>query len=232
MVADAEWLRIKSEIAWLNVSLGAARDSDVAIDYATRKRYQSWAGHRIGEQLGQCRTRDHRRLVRCLRSKRFRRLIETMSGWIERGAWLMPEERMARGTDAEPLKAYSTRRLDSWRRWLVRKGRRLDELNASQRHRLRIKAKHLRYMLEALTEIVALRTASEFRRVRGPAKRLQRALGDLRDLKRFAGLAVSSPLAGEGKRAKKRPPGYRQRREKLMGDAVEAYHGLKQAGAR
>jgi CHAD domain-containing protein len=29
IVVDAEWLRLKKEIAWLNGSLGAARDSDV-----------------------------------------------------------------------------------------------------------------------------------------------------------------------------------------------------------
>lgn len=232
MVADAEWLRIKSEIAWLNIALGAARDSDVSMEYAARKRYQSWAQHRVSEELEQRRKKDHRRLVRCLRSDRFHRLIEAISAWIERGAWLTPEQPTARGTEAEPLKAYSAGRLDRWHRWLVRKGRRLDELNASQRHRLRIKAKRLRYMLEALREIGAIANASEFRHVHGPAKRLQRALGDFRDLKRFGSLAASSPLAGEGKRAKKRPPGYRQRREKLMGDAIEAYHGLKLAGAR
>src|SRR5262245_38449924 len=41
-VADAEWLRLKKEIAWLNTSLGAARDSDVLVDYARRKRYRAW----------------------------------------------------------------------------------------------------------------------------------------------------------------------------------------------
>ena len=43
IVVDAEWLRLKKEIAWLNISLGAARDSDVSMEYARRKRYQAWA---------------------------------------------------------------------------------------------------------------------------------------------------------------------------------------------
>ena len=229
IVVDAEWLRIKKEIAWLNIALGAARDSDVSMQYAVRKRYQSWAKHRVSEQLDQRRTRDHRRLVRCLRSNRFHRLVEMMSTWIERGAWLTPEGRMARGTDVEPLKVYSARRLNRWRRRLVRKGRRLDELNGSQRHRLRIRTKRFRYMLEALTEIVVVRNAREFRHLRGPAKRLQRTLGDLRDLKRFAGLAVSS--SGEGKRRKRRPPGYRNRRKVLLRAAIEAARGLDRTGA-
>ena len=84
-------------------------------------------------------------------------------------------------------------------------------------------------MLEALTETVAVRRRGELKHVHGPAKRLQRALGDLRDLERFAGLARSAQ-AGDGKRRKKPPPGYRRQKQKLMDDAIEAYRGLKQAG--
>ncbi len=51
IVVDAEWLRLKKEIAWLNGPLGAARDSDVVVEYARRKRYGAWARRMIGEQL-------------------------------------------------------------------------------------------------------------------------------------------------------------------------------------
>jgi CHAD domain-containing protein len=74
IVVDAEWLRLKQEIAWLNGPLGAARDSDVVVEYARRKRYRAWAQAMIGEQLEQRQTQDHRRLVRCLRSARTQRL--------------------------------------------------------------------------------------------------------------------------------------------------------------
>ena len=50
IVVDAEWLRLKKEIAWLNGPLGAARDSDVVVEYARRKRYRAWAQRMIGEQ--------------------------------------------------------------------------------------------------------------------------------------------------------------------------------------
>ncbi len=80
-------------------------------------------------------------------------------------------------------------------------------------------------MLEALTETVALRGRGELKHLHGPAKRLQRALGDHRDIERLAGLA----RPGEGGKQKP-PPGYRHRRQKLMDDAIEAYRSLKQAG--
>lgn len=228
IVVDAEWRRLKQEIAWLNGPLGAARDSDVVVEYARRKRYGAWAQRMIGEQLDQRQTRDHRRLVRCLRSVRTQRLIAALAGWIRQGPWLA---RYQRRRHAEALQPYCLRELNRWRERLVRKGRHLKALGASRRHRLRIKAKRFRYMLEALTETVALRGRGEFDHLHRPAKRLQRALGDMRDLERFAGLAGGSPQADNGKRGKKHPPGYRRRREKLLGVAVAAHLDLKRAGA-
>ena len=227
IVVDAEWRRLKEEIAWLNGPLGAARDSDVVVEYARRKRYGAWAQRMIGEQLDQRQTRDHRRLVRCLRSVRTQRLIAALAGWIRQGPWLA---RYKRRKHAEALQSYCARELNRWHERLVRKGRHLKTLGASRRHRLRIKAKRFRYMLEALTETVALRGRGEFHHLHRPAKRMQRALGDMRDLERFAGLAGGSPQADNGKRGKKHPPGYRHRREKLLGVAIAAHRDLKHAG--
>jgi CHAD domain-containing protein len=229
IVVDSEWLRLKKEIAWLNGPLGAARDSDVVMEYARRKRYRGWAERMVGEQLDRRQMQNHRRLVRCLRSARTQRLVAALAAWIRQGPWL---ERYKRGKHAEALQSYCARELDRWHERLVRKGRHLKTLGASRRHRLRIKAKRFRYMLEALRETFALLSRSEFHRLHRPAKRLQRALGDMRDLERFADLAGGSPQAEDGKRGKKHPPGYDHRREKLLGDAIAAHRGLKHAGAR
>ena len=229
IVVDAEWLRLKKEIAWLNISLGAARDSDVSMEYARRKRYQAWAECEIGDDLDRRRVQDHHRLLRCLRSSRFQRLIVAMADWVDGGPWLARWERRVRRNGARSLDGYCKRELNRWRERLIRKGRHLENLAASRRHRLRIRGKRFRYMLEALTETVGVRGRGELRHVHGPAKRLQRALGDLRDLTRFADLA-RSPKAEDGKRRKKPPPGYRRRKQKLMDDAIEAYRGLKLAG--
>jgi CHAD domain-containing protein len=229
IVVDAEWLRLKQQIAWLNGPLGAARDSDVVMEYARRKRYRAWAQGMIGERLDRRQMQDHRRLVRCLRSARTQRLIAALAGWIRQGPWVA---RYKRRNDAEALQPYCAGELDRWHERLVRKGRHLKTLSASRRHRLRIKAKRFRYMLEALRETIALLGRSEFQRLHRPAKRLQRALGDMRDLERFAGLAGGSPQAENGTRGKKHPPGYDHRREKLLGDAIAAHRDLKHAGTR
>jgi CHAD domain-containing protein len=228
ITVDAEWQRMKKEVAWLNGPLGAARDSDVIVEYAGRERYRAWAQRMIGVDIDARQTRDHRRMVRCLRSQRFHDLIETMSGWIGGGSWLRRWERKARNKPAKPLKAYSESELNRWRQRQIRKGRKLKTLGASKRHRLRIKAKRFRYMLEALTGIVPVFDHDEFRHVHRPAKRLQRALGDLRDLKRFAkpGLPAEGDHPGQH-----RPPGYRRQRQKLRRAAMSAYRSLRDAGA-
>lgn len=225
IVVDTGWLRLKKEIAWLNTSLGAARDSDVSLEYTCRKRYRAWAEREIGDDLARRRVRDHQRLLEGLRSSRFQRLIVAMADWIESGSWLVRWQGRVRRHDVRSLDAYCARELNRWRKRLIRKGRDLENLTASRRHRLRIRSKRFRYMLEALTETVAVRGRGELKQLHGPAKRLQRALGDHRDLTRLAGLARSDE---GGKR--KLPPGYRRRRQELMDDAVEAYRSLKQAG--
>lgn len=227
IVVDAEWLRLRKEIAWLNGPLGAARDSDVVVEYARRKRYRAWAQRMIGQRLDQRQTRDHRRLVRCLRSARTQRLITAMAGWIRQGAWL---ERYRQSKNKEALGSYCTRELGRWHKRLIRKGRHLETLGPSPRHRLRIKAKRFRYMLEALRETDALRGRDEFQQLHRPAKQLQRTLGDLRDLKRFVDHADTSP-SENGKGTRKHPPGYRRRAEKLLDAAIAAHRDLKHAEA-
>lgn len=222
VVADAQWLRVKQEIAWLNGSLGAARDSDVVLDWARRQRYRAWVRTVIGE-LEQRRVQDHRRLARCLCSARMKRLVASMAHWVRQGAWL---ERHKRRKDIEALAPYCAREFERWHARLVRNGKRLKELGAARRHRLRIRAKRFRYMLEALTETVPLRNRGNLRRLHRPAKRLQRALGDMRDLERLADLVGRSPLNRSGK---PRPPGYRRRTEKLLAAAIAAHRELKHA---
>ena len=222
---DTEWLRLRQEFAWLNGSLGAARDTDVIVEYAILKRYRAWAQAMIGQDLDARRTRDHRRLLRSLRSRRFQRLIDELSVWITRGPWIERWNRAARRKSAPPLKAYCEQELDRWHRRLIRKGRDLETMDAAHRHRLRIRAKRLRYMLETPAEIAPVGSRDQFRRMHGPAKRLQRTLGDHRDLERFGRLGPPPPE--DGGQGEHRPPGYRRRKQKLLTAAVAAYRDLK-----
>ena len=227
LVADAQWLRLKQQIAWLNGSLGAARDSDVILAYARRQRYRAWVQPAIGE-LERRRMQDHRRLARCLRAERMKRLVASMAHWVKQGAWLA---RYKRHRDNEPLTSYCTSELERWRARLVRNGKRLNELGEQRRHRLRIRAKRLRYMAEALATPVPLLSRHSLHGLQRPAKRLQRALGDLRDLKRLAEVVGRLLSARNARRGKLRPPGFRRRAEKLLIAAAAAHRELKRAKA-
>lgn len=228
VVADAEWLRLKQEIAWLNGPLGDARDSDVIAEYARGKKYRAWVRARLGDQLERRQAQHHRRLARCLRSARTQRLIAGLARWARQGAWL---KHYKRRTDVEALPSYCAGELKRWHARLTRKGKRLEDLGAGRRHRLRIQTKRFRYMIEALTETIPLWSRRKCLHLHRPARRLQRALGDMRDLERLADLAAELPAAGNGKREPKRPPGYRRQREKLFSAATAAYRDLKHAEA-
>jgi CHAD domain-containing protein len=231
IAVDAEWSSLEKEIVWLNDALGAMRDDDVMAAHARRKQYRAWSRGRIDEHLAERRGRDHRRLVRCLRAVRFQNLIAALSGWVRHGRWLARWERAVRDEPPEPLHVYGERELNRWCKRLIRKGRHLETLGASRRHRLRIRTKRLRYMLEALTGIGTIRGHEKYRRLHRSARRLQSALGDLRDLDRFAGLAAAASAADDSEHGKRRPPGYRRNQEKLLRAAIEAYRNFKRADA-
>lgn len=211
ILEDSEWLRLKQEIAWLNGLLGAARDSDVIMDHVRQKKYQAWARPMIDE-LEERQAGNHHRLARGLRSVRTKRLIVALTRWIRL-------KRFGRSRSAETLSSYCAGELGRWHARLLRNGRRLEDLGAERRHRLRIRAKRFRYMVEALTETVPLWDRGKCRHLHGPAKRMQGALGDMRDLERLADLA--------DEQGEKRPPGSRHQGEKLLGKAIAAYRDLR-----
>ena len=116
---------------------------------------------------------------------------------------------------AEPLRAYCQRTFERWRTRLIRKGRRLATMGGKRRHSLRIKVKHYRYVLEALGDVCSPAVGPKLRYLLKPAKRLQRALGDLRDLQRLRHIGASSP------------PGYAKQKERLLAAARAAWRDLK-----
>jgi hypothetical protein len=81
-------------------------------------------------------------------------------------------------------------------------------------------------MLEVLTDIIPIYGRGEVRPIHRPAKRLQRTLGDLRDLERFS---RSGPPPEAAEPSGHRPPGFRRQNKKLLEAAVVAYRSLKQA---
>lgn len=225
MTTDAAWSRLKVELAWLNVLLGDTRDSDVLADYAGQQRYRAWITHVGGQRLNQRRMRDHGRLAIALHSVRYRRLMSSLSGWIQRGPWLKDSKDIAFG--GRDLRAYSEWKLRRWHKRLSRKGRHLATLDASRRHRLRIRVKRFRYMLEALARMLPPRDRARIRRMQKPARQLQGGLGDLRDLTRFGQAAVATQGAADARRRFIELPSFRKDERKILKLVSTAFRDLR-----
>lgn len=217
MTFDATWPTLKQELAWLNALLGDARDADVMAALAQRKRYRTWAADIVAYDDKE-HDRFYRRAVSGLRSKRFQRLMNAFFRWVERGPWLTHRDGDALRRRTGSLRPYCQRKLEHWRARLIHKGRHLKAMGAKRRHRLRIKVKRYRYVLEALGDICPPGVRTTLRHLHKPAKELQRALGDLRDLQRLRRIGAAS-----GK-----PPGYAKQKKRLLAAAHAAWRDLKQ----
>lgn len=216
MTSDAAWPKLKKELAWFYTMLGEARDADVMAALVHHKRYRKWAAGR-DENDDNKRNRLHRRVAAGLRSKRFRQLMDALSRWIERGSWLTRRDDDARHRRTGSLGPYCQRKLEQWRTRLIRKGPRLAGMGGKRRHRFRIKVKRYRYVLEALGDICPPTARTKLRHRHKPAKGLQRALGDLRDLQRLRRMGASA----------RKPPGYAKQKKQLLATAHAARRDLK-----
>ncbi len=184
VVSDPEWARMRRELKWLSGYLGAARDMDVLMmqigtseDQAPKTSPQARARHR---QWTSC----HRRVATALKSQRHQRLIRNLSDWIENSG-----KTAATGKHgAEPISAYSARRLARWRRKLLRKSRRLESMSVDKLHRLRIATKKLRYAMEFFGGFVSPQHPGRKKAMLKHLRKAQESLGSLNDAERIRSL--------------------------------------------
>jgi CHAD domain-containing protein len=222
MVADTEQARIKDELKWLHRHLGVVRDLDVAIERlraANRPRaqampdYRHWAAKRAD---------SHRRLARALRSARYRRLVKSLSDWIENGPWSIKRGKQATGARACSIASYGAGKLARWQQELLKKSRKLRKMSTKKRHSLRLLNKKLSYSVEFFEDFRDTR----FSRKQVALKHLRKAhksLGQLNDDANSQSLAAT--LQRDGVRAPLqflRP----KREKKLIRTAAAAYRKL------
>ena len=208
MTKDVARLRLKKELRWLNAALGEARDHDVTMIYVRRKRYRNWAKP-VSRALARATGKSHRSLAKTLDSNRYEGLIVALRRWITAGPWLSSSLSFR----SERVEVFSKTRLRDWRTAISRKGRKLGALRRQQLHRLRIRAKRYRYVVDAL-QALGVNVTQEDLAFCEIAKQMHAALGDLRDLKRLR-------RAGHG-----RPPGYRKGRKQLLKRAERPFRRL------
>ena len=189
IASEPEWERLKREFKWINGYLGATRDLDVFMHTAPGDG-AAGTGRRTGA-LDRRWVASHLRLTRALHSRRYQRLIASLSAWIDREREPVATDARSRTTRLLPISTYATRVLTRWHREIVEKSRKLDTMTADKRHRLRIRTKKLRYAIEWFGGLPP-RSPPWQRAMLKQLRKAQDALGELNDAACAEALAKSS----------------------------------------
>jgi CHAD domain-containing protein len=187
MVEGDEQIRLAAELKWLNAHLGIVRDLDVALERLAKIKQagaieRSWKRERVSCQ---------RHLSRALGSPRYRRLIQDLSGWIEKGGWSRKRSEKAVERRVQPAGEYCADKLTEWRQKLLKKSRKLKELGVRKRHRVRLANKRLSYAIEAAEKLAPADEAPARDAALKLLRKAQKSLGQLNDDERRRTLAAA-----------------------------------------
>jgi triphosphatase len=171
------------DIRWLNGFLGPARDWDVFLDegmvpmlaHFPRKRGLSLFRARA-ETI--CQT-HHRTLREALADPRYRNLTEGFAKWLDDRAWREKLNEEQRERLAQPALDFATRLLERHQQRVEKQGEAFAELSATQRHRLRIRIKELRYALDFFASLYPVPAVKTYLTA---LARLQDNLGIMNDI--------------------------------------------------
>jgi CHAD domain-containing protein len=218
--------KIKTELRWIMRELGPARDLDVlAAEMPTLPNAeQGTAPHNLEER----RAAAYDVAAGAVGSDRFRALLLDLAEWIEAGDWTADSHKRQVKLRKTAVANHARSKLGALRKRIKRKGAKLGELTVVQRHRLRIRAKRLRYATEFFAGTFPGEAAAKCRAESLEAlKDMQDALGGLNDIATHhvllagdlaaetgekEGLALHTGLGSDGDRAKG-----------LLRDAGQAY---------
>jgi inorganic triphosphatase YgiF len=178
-VGDPDRARLNGELKWLAGELDQPRDLDVFIADTFRPAadrfhdQQGLAG--LGERLHAARGKAYDRAVAVLDAARYRALTLHFAAWLDGGAWTRGDRAAA------PIGAFAADGLDRLRRQIKRRGADLKALDPAARHKVRIRAKRMRYALEFFAGLYGAQ-AGRRDRFLATLKTMQDALGELNDL--------------------------------------------------
>lgn len=223
VVADAEQDLIKAELKWITNELGLARDLDVLgaeIFLPLQKAHGNDERVATAQRHFEARRAEaYAAATAAIRSDRFRHAVLDVVVWVEVGPWTRSEERISR-----EIGHYAAERLRRLRKIIKRKGAHLRDLTVAQRHKLRIRAKRLRYALEFFAETFpGEKQEKRHAEMLDSLKALQEALGSLNDLARHDDLIANAAPDGLDESVTNALNAKGAGRKKLLGDAEDAY---------
>ena len=187
VVADDAFGRLSGELKWLAGELDLGRDTDVLIEEtfrpAARRLHQQAGMSGLGERLLKTRTKAYDRVIEVLAQPRHLNLVLDMAAWIDCGRWADPADPKHGPLADRPAEAMACDGLDKLRRQIKRRGQNLQRLDPERRHKLRIRAKRLRYGLEFFAGLYdGDKDQERLQAMLKTLKGLQEGLGVLNDL--------------------------------------------------
>jgi inorganic triphosphatase YgiF len=219
VVAGEDLDQIKAEFKWITRELGPARDFDVfgaeVIEPLKAAHPEDPGIAAVYRDFEEKRAAAYARATDSIRSDRFHKALLDLAAWIETGAWASEDEAQRSVTKL------ATKDLARLRKKIKKRGPRLRDLSPAQRHRLRIRAKRLRYATEFFASTFPGKESERRRETSLAAlKDLQDDLGALNDLATRRTLLTAGG-EGEAQTLKLGPAGADE--AKLLETAEEAY---------
>ena len=204
LLGDRQTERIKSELKWLTDELAPARDLDVYLKTKIEP-LRCAAPLGMNELVAALASHRHTAFVRAkaaIASSRYRFLLLDTLQWLENGDWGQRSHRKAQRL----IERFAADILARRTKKVMKKAKKLRELNARQRHKLRIAVKKLRYAVDFFGWLFpghkAKKRLSTFQ---GSLKNLQGHLGALNDIqvhqKLVLMLASAKPRTEDRQRA-------------------------------
>lgn len=220
----ARTTQIKAELKWLTAELAPARETDVFVNESILPLAAQGVPRRGARAMRKTfsvqRKAAFRRAGEAVASARYRRLLIDVAEWIET---MRP-----RAGDGLSIAAYAAQLLDRRTRKVRKQGKRLNDLDPQQRHKLRIRVKKLRYGVDFFKGLYRDRDQNDLADFSERLKQLQSALGSLNDFTAHRELATEAALTAPvaNRRAQAFASGF------IVGQEREAAHGLLKNAAK
>ncbi len=221
--------RLNQEIKWISGELDPARDLDVFIkhefDAAEANALSDPITAAFGDRLHLAQGLAHDQALMAVNSNRFAALLLDCTEWVEAAPRQRADNSMVVNLQDGVTSVVAVKVLKRFYRQLRKSGRHLTTLDAAGRHKVRIKAKRLRYAGEFFAETFGKSMHKRHLEFIVLLEALQDALGDLNDMAtaRRSALAVVGSNAALAFGAGLVVGGRERDEPLLLSRAVEAY---------
>ncbi len=180
VAGDEDFQKFDEELRWISHVFGGVRDLDVFQEEAFEPAASdgSIPGSReLADLTNSGRDRAHRKLIAAVASPRLRMLLIELVAWIEDGNWLRADSGAR-----QKVGPFARRALRRRLRKFMRRSKHLPDLDPAGQHKVRIRAKKLRYMAGFFKTAPQLVSAPKaLRRLMENLEQIQDCLGRLHD---------------------------------------------------